>query len=234
MFDFEWLWVGRVRFWFVIDWCVCYVHEFLNTNNLDEVYMTNPNAPIRYEISNDWTGWADTFDTICATIQSEWGQEATSITTWASRNWTPITLANQDLRTPLVSVRLKSDAICTRVTPWEVSVFISSTDNYEWGLFINPTIWWTDAVSWTDITNSACQYDITRNNTNTLTWGYLIAWGYWSSTNQWKSAASWTAQSFLTIWSNIDWTLDELVLACKNIDWNGWTAYWWVNLSEYC
>ena len=232
--DFEWLWVGRVRVGWVVGWCIHYCHEFNHANLIDEVYMSNPNAPIRYWITNDWTWAIDTFDTICASIISEWWQEQTAVDTYISRDWTAITLANQDLYTPIMSLRLKSNERCTRVTPKDISVFLSSTTNYEWALFLNPTIAWTDAVDWTAITNSSLEYDITRNNTNTVTGWYKIAWGYGSSTNQWKTAASWKTQSFLTIGSNIDWTLDEFVLAVKNIDWNGWTAYGWITLSEYC
>ena len=234
LIDFEWLWVWRVRVGWVVDGCVHYCHEFNHANVLDEVYMSNPNAPIRYEISNDWTWAADTFDCICASIISEWGQEQTAINTWCSRDGTPITLANQDLWTPLVSLRLKSDARCTRVKAEDISVILTSTTNYEWGLFLNPTIAGTDAASFADITNSALQKDVTRNNTNTLSWWYQIAGWYWSSTNQWKTSARGKADSFLTIWSNIDGTMDELVLAVKNIDANWWTAYGWINMSEYC
>jgi hypothetical protein len=232
--DFEWLWVWRVRVWWVVDWCICYCHYFNHANNLDEVYMSNPNAPIRYEIENDWTWPADSFDTICSSIISEWWQDETALTSYHSRNWTSITLANQDLYTPLISLRLKSNGKCTRIWPQDLSVHLTSNDNFEWVLFLNPTIAGTDNASWSDVTNSSLQIDTSRTNANTLTWGFKIAWWYWSSSNQIKIAASWAVDSFLTIWSNIDWTSDELVLAVANIDWNWWTAYWWITVTEYC
>lgn len=233
--DFEWLGVGRVRIGWVIDGIIIYCHEFLHTNINTEVYMSNPNAPIRYEIENDGTGAADTFDTICASIQSEGGQEATNITTYQSRNGTPITLANQDLFTPIISFRLKSSRLCTRITPKEVSIIVTSSSiNYEWALFLNPTIAGTDAVSWSDITNSGLSYDVTRDNTNTLSGGYIIAGGYGATSGSTKIPVNATAESFLSIGSNIDGTLDELVLGVKNIDGNGGTTYGGVTLSEYC
>jgi hypothetical protein len=45
--DFEWLGVGRVRYGWFIDGMPIYCHEVNNTNNLDVVYMSNPNLPIR-------------------------------------------------------------------------------------------------------------------------------------------------------------------------------------------
>ena len=232
--DFEWLWVWRVRMWWVIDWIPIYCHYFLHTNATTEVYMSNPNAPIRYEIQNDWTWAADDFDVICSSVISEWWQEQTALSSYHSRDWTPITLANQDLYTPIISIRLKASAKCTKITPQDISVFLTTTDNYEWRLYLNPTIAWSDAVSWSDVTNSALQMDVTRDNTNTCTWWFVIAWWYWSSWNKVKVVSSWDVSSFLTLWTQIDWTPDELVLAVANIDWNAWTAYGWITVSEYC
>lgn len=233
--DFEWLGVGRVRTGWVIDGAIYYCHHFLHTNNTTEVYMSNPNAPIRYEIANDGTGGADTLDTICASIQSEGGQEATNITTYVSRDGTPITLAAEDLFTPIVSVRLKSNAVCTRVNALEVHALITTSNiNYEWAIFINPTVAGTDQANWTDVTNSALQYDITRNNTNTISGGIKIAGGYGASTATAKLPIDGTAKSFFTIGSLIDGTSEEMVLAIKNIDGNGGVAYGGLTLSEYC
>jgi hypothetical protein len=127
--DFEWLGVGRVRVGFVVDGKVYYVHEFLHANVESEVYMSSPNAPIRYEIQNDGSGAADTFDTICATIMSEGGQEETSLSNYVSRNGTSITLANEDLFTPIISIRLKSAQRCTRVVAESIAIILTSADN---------------------------------------------------------------------------------------------------------
>jgi hypothetical protein len=231
--SFEWLGVGSVFVGWVINGELVPCHRFDNANINDEVYMSTPNAPIRYEIENDGTGAADTFDTICASVMSEGGQEQTAINTYVSRDGTSQTLANQDLWTPLVSIRLKSTERGTRITPRDISVLCTSNTNYEWGVFLNPTIGGVDAVSWSNITNSSLQYDITRDNTNTLTGGYSIAGGYGASTNQGKTSVGGASDSFLTIGSQIDGTADELVLAMKNIDANGGTAYGGFVISEY-
>jgi hypothetical protein len=231
--DFEWLGVGRVRCGWVVDGYIYYCHYFNHTNNNAEVYMTEPSAPIRYEISNDGTGSADTFDTICASIMSEGGQEQTAISTYISRDGAPITLANEDLFTPVLSIRLKDGYESTRITPEDISILLTTSTNYEWALFLNPTIAGTDAVSWSNITNSSLQYDITRDNTNTLTGGYKISGGYGASTVQAKSPSGGLSSSFLTIGSKIDGTKDELVLGVKNIDGNGGTCYGGLNVKEY-
>lgn len=232
--DFEWLSVGRVRMGFVIDGLIYYAHEFLHANIEDEPYMSNPNAPIRYEISNDGTGAADSFDTICASVQSEGGQESTAITTYVSRNGTSITLANQDLYTPVLSIRKKSDRICTRIDISNISTLLTTNTNFEWSLFLNPTIAGTDNVSWTDVTNSSLQYDISRDNTNTLSGGYILDGGYGSSSGNTRITANSEVTPFLTLGVDIDGTLDEIVLAVKNIDGNGGTCYAGMTLREYC
>jgi hypothetical protein len=45
--DFQALYVGRVRFGFVIDGKLIYVHEFLNANLQDNAYIQTANLPIR-------------------------------------------------------------------------------------------------------------------------------------------------------------------------------------------
>lgn len=109
--DFEWLGAGRVRVGFDIGGTTYYCHYFNFANSSDSVYMSSPNQPIRYEITNDGTGAADTFEAICATVMSEGGIDSTAITTYVSRNGTSQTLANQDLYTPIVSIRLKSNRL---------------------------------------------------------------------------------------------------------------------------
>lgn len=233
--DFEWLGVGRVRVGWVIDGLVYYCHEFLHTNVDTEVYMSNPNAPIRYEIQNDGTGAADTFDCICSSVMSEGGQDATSISTYISRDGTPITLAASDIWTPIISFRLKSDHLCTRVNAKDATVLVTTANtNYEWCLVINPTVASTDSASWTDVTNSSLQYDVSRTAGNYLTGGFKVAGGYGSSSAQVKQSIKSGADSYLTIGSKIDGTLDQIILAVKNIDGDGGTCYGGVTFNEYC
>jgi len=74
--DYQWLGVGRVRMGFDIDGYVYYCHQFLNANNLDDVYMTTANLPLRYEIENTGTAASPTtLRQICACIASEGGFE---------------------------------------------------------------------------------------------------------------------------------------------------------------
>lgn len=76
--DFEWLGVGRVRVGFNINGVTYYAHEFLNANNLNKVYMTTANLPVRYEITNTQSvAAASTLKHICTTVVSEGGVDST-------------------------------------------------------------------------------------------------------------------------------------------------------------
>jgi hypothetical protein len=188
---------------------------------------------VRYEIGNDGTGGASSLVHICSSVVSEGGQQATVAQTYVSRQGVPITLANQDLYTPVLSIRLKSTHIGTRISPMLVEMISTSAVNYEWVLFLNPTIAGVDAVSWTDITNSALQFDVTRNNTNTVSGGYRVAGGYGATTAQNRPNVSGVASSYLTIGSNINGSVDQLVLAIANVDANGGVFYAGMVLDEY-
>lgn len=231
--DFEWLGVGRVRFGVNINGVTYYVHQSMNANILAQVYMSTPNLPIRYDLQNDGTGAADQFMTICAAISSEGGQEDVAVPTYISRDGTPITLANQDLYTPIISIRLKSTHLGTRIKPIDVDAFASTATNFEWRLFLNPTIAGSDAVSWQDLANSSLQYDISRNNTNTLSGGYVLSGGYGSSSGATKIPVTGDTKSFLSLGAKIDGTLDEIVLGIANIDANGGTMYGGLTVGEY-
>jgi hypothetical protein len=105
--DFEWLGVGRVRCGFSIDGKNITAHEFYNSNNLDTVYMSNPNLPVRCEVRNSGTqvGAGGSFIQICSTVISEGGY------TEAGREFSH----TSNLRTvgvgstvPIIAIRLKN------------------------------------------------------------------------------------------------------------------------------
>jgi len=231
--DLEWLGVGRVRFGWVIDGLIFYCHEMNHANNLNVVYMSTPNLPVRYEIANDGTGAAASLVHICSSVVSEGGQEATVLQTYISRSGAPQTLANQDLFTPILSIRLKATHIGTRISPIAAEVLATTNTNYEWAVFLNPAIAGTDAVSWQNVTNSALQFDVARTNANLVSGGYKVAGGYGASTNTNRNSISGVAKSYLTIGSGIGGELDELVLAVQNVDGNGGTVYGGLLLDEY-
>ena len=215
--DFEWLGVGTVRFGFFIDGRPVYVHHLHHVGVFSSVYMTTPNLPIRYSIENGGAGAVSSFEHICSTVISEGGVQVTGIVRSVDRGNTILTTAGNTLVYPLISIRLKAAYRDITVIPTTIEVFATSTTSYRWALILNPTVAGNDAVSWTSLANSAVEYDVTRDNTNTLTGGTQIASGYGSSTNQSKSSVEKEIANALKIGETIAGAGDELVLAVQNI-----------------
>lgn len=214
--DFEWLGVGRVRCGFVIGGQIMYVHGFNNANNLDSVYMSTPNLPVRYEISNSGTGGANSLEHICSTVISEGGVERTGLSTGISRGSTVIGTPSQDVWYPILSIRLKSTHQSATIEPTFISVNSLSATDYEIAIIINPTINGVDNASWVGINNSAVEYDISRNTTNFITGGFITSIVNVTQTVQ-AGNFDLGFDTILTIGSDISGNSDEFVLCVKRV-----------------
>lgn len=105
--DFQWLGVGRVRVGFSHEGRYIEAHHFDGENNLDTVYMSNPNLPVRCEIFNTGTTTGAYMDQICSTVVSEGGYVEAGID-WALASPTPRLLGiGQTL--PILAIRLKNN-----------------------------------------------------------------------------------------------------------------------------
>jgi len=246
--DFEWLGSGQIRFGVVDSGRFIIAGKISNSQILDEtapVYMSNPNLPISYEIEANGASLqtTDSMFCICSTVISEGGQDITAVRRSIDRNGIPKTLANQDIYTPVLSVRLKSksntgtapdyEVLNARVLIEKVSMLVTSTTNYSWRLILNPTIAGPDAASWVNVENSALQYDTSRTAANAVTGGTVIDFDYGASTSNTKGLISTQIKSHLTLGFDIANISDEIILAIANIDGNAGTAYAGITFTEY-
>jgi hypothetical protein len=103
--ELQWLGVGRVRVGFVHAGNFVVAHEFYHDNVLTEVYMSNPNLPVRCEIVSSGSNPAAYFDQICSTVLSEGGY-VESGQNWSALNTTLRSLAS-GASLPLFAIRLK-------------------------------------------------------------------------------------------------------------------------------
>ena len=101
--DFEWLGTGRVRIGFDIDGKIRYAHQFLNANNLTSVYMSSPNLPCRYEITNVSSASASTLEHICTSVISEGSIQPEGQLLSVDRGVSVLTGVNNAALYPLVS-----------------------------------------------------------------------------------------------------------------------------------
>lgn len=212
--DFEWLGVGRVRMGFVIDGIVYYAHQFLNTNSLATVYMSDPNLPVQYSIENDGTGAASTMDHICCSIMSEGGQQPTGISRYASTGGTHVDANTEDTVYAIIGIRLKSTNLNSAVKLVDIALAEhTGNKNLEWILLLNPTV--AGTFTYSDETNSAVQ-TAKGASTNTITGGTPVAGGLFSSALK-GGAGEEQLQTARNLGSAIDGTPDELVLCARPI-----------------
>jgi len=223
--DFEWLGVGRVRFGIVINGIIYYVHEFNHANNVTSVYTEIPNLPCRYEIRS--TGGSGTLNHICNSVISEGGLDRNGVIRGVDRGVTAFTTQSDSDIYPLISIRLQSGKEMITINPVDFSIMVDSTADFRWALYLNPTIAGTDAVNWTALSNSAIEYDVTRNNTNKLSGGTLIKSGYVERGG--ADQVQLEIDSPLHLGMAIDGTMDEFVLAIQIV--NGVAEDFYAGLS---
>lgn len=211
--DYEWLGVGTVRMGFVIDGAVIYAHQFTHANSAAGVYMSTPNLPLRYEISNGGTGAAATLETICSTVISEGGRQDIGVLRAAVTG--AISALANTATYALLGIRLKSTHLDASVM-MELASAISSTanDQFQWSLRWNPTVATTGGAPFTygDQTNSAVQ-TATGHVDNTVTGGYIIAAGFATTAQPMTT----TLRNALMLGSTIAGTADRIVLCVTPI-----------------
>ena len=211
--DFEWLGVGRVRMGFVINGLLYYVHEFLNANNLTKVYMSTPNLPVRYEIENDGTGQADTFETICSAVMSEGGLEKTGILRSKSTAGVHISANAANELYAVIGLSLKAAYFGSTIQLAKVSMMSEGQQDFEWSIWWNPTV--AGTFTFGDETDSACQTAL-GVTANTVTGGTLIDSGFIASSSSLGAAL----ENALALGSTIAGAADQIVLCVRPLGGN--------------
>lgn len=161
--DFQWLGVGKVRCGFVHDGVSVLAHEFNNSNNLPNVYMSSPNLPVRCEVRNQGVTTGAYFDQICSTVMSEGGYVE------AGQDWgaTTESLINvtSGASKPIIAIRLKNifrfykNRMIVRMGNLSL---LSDGDSIVWKLIKLPGSAYltANANAWIDVnTNSGIQYN---------------------------------------------------------------------------
>lgn len=205
--DMEWLGVGRVRTGFYINGMPVYAHEFLHANQLSTVYISRPNLPVRYEISNDGAGPAATMTHICSTVVVEGGQDDTGFVRAYNMANRAITAASAGAAYPVFGLRLKPGYLDITINLIGHSILCSTAnDQFCWEWVLNGTT--SSSLTFADITNSALQV-AEGTSTVTLTGGTVIASGYGKS----ELIATQDVRSHLLLGSTIDGTADRIFLS---------------------
>lgn len=225
--DYEWLGVGRVRYGVVQKGLLNYVHEISNYNSLDNVYLRNPNLPIRYEITthkNTTTG--SLLKQICSTVISEGGfssngrripisnENGSSIST---SQYAAVLAIRYNPNSPKCG-QIISETFDLLVNPGNSSPFTG-----RWSLLLNPTL--ASTPTFTNVTGSsviqAARPSVGINVTNT---GTPISVGYFAGTAGGGISERISIDPFYGLGRKIDGTSDIIVVAIKAIN-NNYTVY---------
>lgn len=212
--DYEWLGVGRVRFFIVSDsgdFVTC--HVFKHANAVDNVYMSTPNLPLRYEIENDGTGGAVSLVHICSSVVSEGGQEPTGQIRYKSTAGTAVTASTENVIYAVVGLKLKAANVSATVDILETSIQIQTASEMgEWTLRLNPTV--AGTFTYGNETNSSLM-SATGATANTVTGGTILAGGFgYSSASAGGSSGATRSEikNSIKLGAAIDGTVDEIVL----------------------
>ena len=210
--DFEWLGVGRVRMGLNVDGATYIVHEFLNANVLDKVYMSTPNLPLRYQVETTASSPAVTMECICSSVISEGGQAKNGALRYASTQGTHVACASENVVYAIIGIRLKSTHIAETIDIEKVAIQIQDGSNTgEWIIILNPTV--TGTFNYTGETNSGIEVGL-GTGAPTVTGGTRLDGGFAQSTTGGGGSGGGTEAvlNAIRLGAAIDGTVDEIVL----------------------
>jgi hypothetical protein len=189
--DFQALYVGRVRFGFVIDGVLCLAHEFDNANSLTTPYIQTANLPIRVGMTN--TGAGTTTATMylnCCMVASSGGIDETVGYEFTTPD-TSVTAGN-GTRTHLISLRplttFNSITNRTKFASLEIDLLVTGNSPVYWELCIGQGFSVAPTYASVNATYSAFEYG--TGGTLTGSPGIVIDSGYVPATASVKGAQS--------------------------------------------
>jgi hypothetical protein len=211
--DFQYLGVGRVR-WFVdIDGDIILVHESKFVNSGDTLpYMSSPNQPMRWEIRQTGAG-SGSMRQICATALSEGAMEDLGLTRGVDLGTTHVDANSVGTEYAIVGIRLKTTHLDSVVTIKNFSMLSITTDSFLWKLKFNPTV--AGTFTYSDVSDSSCQF-ATGATANTVTGGTTLESGYQYQ----QSTFDGFPDEAIRLGVDIDGTRDTLVLTATPLSSN--------------
>lgn len=215
MIDFQWLGIGRVRFYMLIDGTPRLFTTFTASNNINHVYMRTPNQPIRYEIRQSGTT-SGSFDMMCSQVSMEGAlnnlQRSTSINGFSEQTVSPST------KHALIGYRMSEydNGIIINLTNFNV---LNSTGtnkkDYLITVELNPVL--SSTPTFTSITDSPISYSISGGTVSST--GFILA-SYVGSSSELSSAPFEYKDNILRPGVNINGSLNSIWI-CVTLDSGG-------------
>lgn len=215
-FDFEWLGVGSIRLGFVLDGRIIIAHQIDHANVETSVFISTPNLPARYEISNSGAGAAASMDCICCTVNSEGGIDDNGVERGIDNDIAGFVTNNNTNLYPVLGLRLKSTHQSATVRPISFNVLCTSTATYRYAVLFNPTLAGT-TPTWTPIANSALEFSTPTNATTVSSQNLIVTSGYDQQGGGFTPSSSGEIKGFLTLGSNIAGVSDQIWVCVARI-----------------
>ena len=222
-FDFQWLGVGRVRWNLVVDGKVVPLLTSNHANNLADVYMSNPNHSLRWEIRQNGAT-TGSFNYICAAVETEGGETHIGKHYGVDNGTTSVSCPSVGVTYALVGIRLKAVTLSSHIDLEYIEILAATNDRLRWELRMNPTV--AGTFTYVDVTNTGIQ-KATGIVTNTVTGGFIMACGYAEKDAKLDKAI----ETIIRLGAQIDGTQDQLVLTVTPISSNA-QVFGAINVQE--
>ena len=170
--DFQWLGVGRIRFYMVIDGIPRLFYTTTGINNLSTVYMNSPNKPIRYEIRQSGNG-SGSFGMICSGVSME-GSINSLYSSLSISDFTERTLSTGGTNYAVLGIRLVGTPSMIGVSAAlsSTDVLQTSNDNYLVTIQKSPIL--STSASWSRINDTPIEYSFGAGNISVSTEGFVM------------------------------------------------------------
>lgn len=216
--DFQWLGVGRVRWFLNIDGDTIIVHESLHAGLLEDVYMKSPNQPVRYEIRS--SGGTGSFKQICTSVETEGEVNENGFNIGVKSG--PLTAASSANDYVALAFKLNNNNSVVKFSG--LSAVGTTNDDYIVSYWLRPTLS-GGALTYNTITNTGIDYAI--GSGQTVTGGTLLGTQIFKS----QTAVQFNLDQALRMGRSINGTYDEIIVSVQPLS-NGLSYQLNVNLKE--
>jgi len=228
--DFGWLGSAVIRWGFMLEGRIWYVHQENPSNSLSGPFMAKASLRVCWEMSS--TGGSANLTATCASVQSEGGFNSLGVKRSISNGNTSTALnfGSGDINlVPLLTVRLKSTYPLGLISPTDFTVFASGNADFEIRILRNCNLSGTTFASASETT----EYD--SSATNTITSGEILHCGYGTGGGgPIKSAASSSIlQSDIPISTDFNGVRDTITVAVRPLSGNSTDYYASIDWREF-
>ena len=136
--DFQWLGVGRVRFGMVFNGQTVIFDDLSGTDNLTNVYMSNSNHPIRYELRT--SGGTGSLNMICGQVSMEGSLNQLVTPIGITGPNSAVNLTSTNVKYPFIGVKMNSGYENISLLVEQINILNTSNDNYYCTIEIDPPI----------------------------------------------------------------------------------------------